>query len=242
MHEASLHEQTCFLTLTYDDAHLPMYGNLNYRDFQLFMKRLRKSCGYPVRFYMCGEYGERKRRPHYHACLFGHSFLDMVYDSKSSSGFELFSSSSLSRLWPLGRSTIGHLTYESAAYVARYVMKKVTGPAAGEHYAHVDEDGVVHDLVPDFNSMSLRPGIGTDWLRLYYPEVVANGSIVMNGRPHPIPKFYADRLKGLAAFDGLLAERAKFASALPYDDSVARLAVKETVANAKLASKVRSLE
>lgn len=69
MHEAKLHPANCFVTLTYRDEDLPENGSLRHRDFQLFMKRLRKRAD--VRFYMCGEYGEQKLRPHYHACLFG---------------------------------------------------------------------------------------------------------------------------------------------------------------------------
>ena len=76
VHEASLHEHNCFITLTYDDDHLPMNNSLDLRDFQLFMKRLRFKFGNGIRYYHCGEYGDNYRRPHYHACLFNFDFAD----------------------------------------------------------------------------------------------------------------------------------------------------------------------
>ncbi len=77
MHEAQLHENNCFITLTYDNTHLPSDGSLHYKDFQLFIKRLRKKFGNTrIRYYMAGEYGENFGRPHFHACIFGHDFHD----------------------------------------------------------------------------------------------------------------------------------------------------------------------
>jgi hypothetical protein len=239
MHEASLYDRNCFVTLTYDDVFLKS-PSLVYEDFQCFMRRVRRYFRPNiVRFYMCGEYGEAKRRPHFHACLFNLDFPDRVYDSKSPSGFDLYRSALLSKLWPQGRSTIGDLTYESACYVSRYVMKKVTGSPAQEHYTHVDPDGVVSDLVPEFNRMSLKPGIGAKWLDKFGSEVAINGDVIMQGRSHPVPRYYHKRLLDNPIYDQLLADKALLASQLPADNSSARLAVKETVANAKLAFKKR---
>ena len=78
IHEASLYENNCFLTLTYSDDCLPNGNDLIYRHFQLFMKRLRKRFGSNIRFYMCGEYGDLFGRPHYHACLFNFDAPDKV--------------------------------------------------------------------------------------------------------------------------------------------------------------------
>lgn len=133
VHEASLYTDNCFVTLTYNDDFLPEDRSLHYRHFQLFMKRLRKRHGDGVRFYMCGEYGEKQGRPHYHACLFNFRFSDMrLWQERN--GVKLYRSAELERLWPFGFCSVGEVTFESAAYVARYIMKKVTGDAAESHY------------------------------------------------------------------------------------------------------------
>lgn len=145
VHESKLHAENCFITLTYDskkappldvenDQKLPSDISLYYRDFQLFMKRLRKR--FPekkIRFYMCGEYGENFGRPHFHACIFGHNFDDLVH-WQTRNKVPLYRSKTLEELWPYGYSSVGTVTFESAAYVARYIMKKVTGEAAELHY------------------------------------------------------------------------------------------------------------
>lgn len=134
VHESQLHKENCFITLTYASEHLPPDSSLHYRDFQLFMKRLRKKfTGKKIRFYMCGEYGENFGRPHFHACLFGHNFDDLKL-WKTQNNIPLYRSKILEELWPFGHSSVGSVTFESAAYVARYIMKKVTGEAAELHY------------------------------------------------------------------------------------------------------------
>ena len=123
MHEAQSHLHNSFLTLTYSDQHLPENGGLRFRDYQFFMKRLRKL--FPrARFYMCGEYVDQTKRPHYHAALFGPHFPDLIPLYKTGSGSMIYSSETLSKLWPLGHASLGELTRDSAAYIARYVMKK----------------------------------------------------------------------------------------------------------------------
>ena len=122
VHEASLHEQNCFITLTFNDENLLDNSGLKVSDFQNFMKRLRqKIAPRTVRFFHCGEYGEKFSRPHHHACLFGYDFPDKVLFRKTSSG-NLYTSELLSSLWPFGFSTIAAVTFETAAYVARYVL------------------------------------------------------------------------------------------------------------------------
>lgn len=134
VHESQMHKENCFITLTYAPEHLPADQSLHYRDFQLFMKRLRKRfSGKVIRFYMCGEYGENFGRPHFHACLFGHNFDDLTL-WKVQNKQKLYRSKTLEELWPFGHSSVGTVTFESAAYVARYIMKKVTGEAAELHY------------------------------------------------------------------------------------------------------------
>lgn len=154
VHEASLYANNVFLTLTYDDEHLPENGTLVKRDLQLFMKRFRKCVG-KVRYYACGEYGDKFGRPHYHLVVFGIGlddpvFKDKKYDKKSN-GYHCKLAS-----WDKGLVHIGTVTVDSANYVAGYVVKKFKGKGAKEHY---DELGVI----PEFVLMSRRPGIGADF-------------------------------------------------------------------------------
>lgn len=194
-HEASLYENNCFLTLTYDDDHLPYGGTLVMADFQKFMKRLRKKYGPNIRFFHCGEYGEKLGRPHYHACLFNHDFKDKVHFKTTRNGDKLYLSDELNDLWSedgqmLGHASIGDVTFESAAYVARYVMKKVTGENAQTHYQHVDSDGVIHDRHPEYVTMSRRPGLGQGWLSKFKSDVYPSDEIILNGKKLRAPRFY----------------------------------------------------
>jgi len=193
MHEASLYESNCFITLTYDDYHLPEYGNLQISDFQKFMKRLRKRFGDGIRFYHCGEYGEKFGRPHYHACLFNFDFPDK-YNWRERNGHKFYRSPTLERLWPFGLSDISDVTFESAAYVARYLMKKVYGDWALTRYAVVDEDTgeVIFDKQPEYTTMSRKPGIGKTWYDQYkFTDVYDHDSVVTkSGLSFPPPKYY----------------------------------------------------
>jgi hypothetical protein len=233
MHECSLSDHNCFITLTYDDAHLPPGGSLRYRDFQLFMKRLRRM--HPdrrVRFFVAGEYGDKLSRPHYHACLFNFDFADKKVLSRSSrGGHELAISGELSRLWAFGLHSIGAVTFDSAAYVARYCLKKVTGdPRLKElHYGL---------RAPEFACMSRRPGIGADWFARY-PTDVRDGFVVVNGVKARAPRFY-DRLLAIARpddFERVQYERELARRASAADNTDQRLQVRETVTRARLAQK-----
>lgn len=191
MHEASLHEQNCFLTLTYRDEDLPSDRSLDVKDFQDFMKRFRKRVGVPLRYYHCGEYGEKYFRPHYHACIFGYDFPDKVLFKRTPGGDALFKSDLLSSLWPKGFCTIGNVTFESAAYVARYITKKITGKDASEHYVHICEDtGEINKIRPEYTTMSRRPGIAADWFRKFSGDVYPSDSVVVRGKEMRPPKFY----------------------------------------------------
>lgn len=206
VHEASLYKENSFITLTYNNENLPEDGSLvkdKYNEdgklvqsghFQLFMKRLRAR--YPnikIRYFMCGEYGEKNMRPHYHACLFNFDFEDKeLWQIRN--GISLFRSSILEDLWPMGFSTIGEVTFESAAYVARYVLKKVTGEHADAHYLNFDrETGELYGILePEFTTMSRRPGIGKKWLEKYYKDVYPKDTFHINGKAMKPPRYYDD--------------------------------------------------
>lgn len=194
-HEASLYKQNCFITLTYAPEHLPSDGSLDVRHYQLFMKKLRFKYGNKIRFFHCGEYGEQLGRPHYHACLLNFDFPDKKLLRVTPRGDHVFSSASLDQLWGLGRTEIGTVTFESAAYVARYVTKKVTGKLAENHYSRVDQEtGEIILLKPEYTTMSRRPGIGAPWLERFSSDVYNHDQLVSrNGVKTPPPRFYDNR-------------------------------------------------
>ena len=245
MHEAQMHEENSFITLTYDDDHIPSDRSLHYRDFQLFIKRLRKRyLGRRIRFYMAGEYGENFGRPHWHACIFGLGFDDKKLWKRSPSGLNLYRSENLELLWPFGYSSIGDVTFESAAYVARYIMKKVTGKNADKHYTEIDPDtGVITDRRPEFNKMSLKPGIGYEWYKKYTSDVYPNDYVVIRGKKVKPPKYYDKNYKidNPYEFDEILYKREINGKLNSEDNTFERLKVKEIVQQAKLQKLKRTL-
>jgi len=245
IHEAQLHEQSCFVTLTYDDKHLPPGGTLVPRDYQLFMKRLRKARTKKIRFFHCGEYGETSGRPHYHALLFGVSFPDQK--QCSSGDFPLYSSAELDRLWGLGACKIGHVTHDSAAYCARYVMKKVTGDLAPDHYRYTDPDtGEVFDLHHEYATMSRRPGLGAGWLHKFLGDVYPEDFVAKrDGSQAPVPVYYDKLLKRVSpeTFDAIKSNRLTRAldPKQRSNSTPARLAVREEVKKSAISQLRRKL-
>nr|WAE43872.1 MAG: replication initiator protein [Microviridae sp.] len=203
MHEADMHERNCFITLTYNDAHLPPYGTLLKRDVQLFMKRLRKRFGEGIRYYYAGEYGPKLGRPHYHILLFGHNFdFDKYKWMTSPAGFDLYRSPSLEEIWSIkgrsiGYSSVADLTFDSAGYVARYCMTKIGGDAALSHYSVFDSDTgeVLFDRLPEFNDMSRRSGIGSSWFDKHSSDVYPADHVIVKRREYPPPRYYDRRLE-----------------------------------------------
>jgi hypothetical protein len=240
MHEAQMHEQNCFITLTFSPEALEQRENmwsLDVRDWQLFMKKLRKKYGSGIRFYHCGEYGEKNRRPHYHACIFGFDFPDKELWKVTPTGHRLYISRSLEELWPYGFSTIGDVTFESAAYVARYIMKKINGDKADEHYEWIDDEtGEVSPLRPEYTTMSRRPGIGRTWCDRYIDDVYPHDFVVVNGVKMRPPKYYDGVLATVRPyeFDEVKENRLINAEKHVDNNTTDRLKVREQVQLAKL--------
>lgn len=198
VHEAQMHDKSCFITLTFNDESLFARENpfsLDISEYQRFMKRLRKKYGSHIRFFHCGEYGDLNKRPHYHAILFG---VDFVEDRKlwsQKDGMKLFTSESLEKLWPYGFCTIGQVTFESCAYVARYIMKKQTGEKAEEHYMRWDpQTGEGTAISPEYCTMSRKPGIGKSWIEKYKTDVYPHDYVVINEHKVKPPRFYDQQL------------------------------------------------
>lgn len=180
---------------------------------------------------MCGEYGDRNLRPHYHACIFGQDLLGDRVLLRESGGNRLYISPFLEKTWGNGFCTVGDLTYESAAYVARYVMKKITGPRAAEHYG---------GRKPEFVCMSRRSGIGSSWLERYGSDVYPADEVVYDGRRFRPPKFYDSRLPE-DELEGLKVERRRKVNKRKEELTPERLAVRERVAVARLSQLERDL-
>lgn len=186
-----------FVTLTYDDDHLPDDRSLRVDDLQRFYKRLRKGLydeeGIRIRHYSVGEYGGRYGRPHYHGCIFGFNFSDRQLHSVTGAGSKIFRSALLERYWTDGFASVGDLTFQSAAYVARYVTKKHLGPQADVHYVD-PETGVIR--APEFSVMS--KGIGKEWIDKYADDVYPDGFVVVSGKKMKVPRYYRERVKQVA--------------------------------------------
>lgn len=239
-----MYDDNCFITLTYSDGFLPRDRSLDVSHYQRFMKRLRKRCGAGIRFYHCGEYGERFGRPHYHALLFNFDFPDkQVFSMKN--GVPVYTSELLSELWPYGFAVIGSVTFQSAAYVARYIMKKITGDNAAEHYRLIcDETGEVFDRKPEYTTMSRRPGIGRAWLDQFGKEVVTHDAVVVNGVECRPPRFYDQVFEIEYPTDFAWNKFRRKQGALKHreNNTSSRLRVREKVTIARASSLVRSID
>lgn len=187
VHEAHMHDRNCFLTLTYSDENLPENSTLVRKHLTDFLKRYRKAVD-PVklRYFGCGEYGSKLSRPHYHLIIFGHDFDDKLLYKQGK--FPLYNSALLSSLWPFGFSVLAGFSFESAAYVARYCVKKITGAKAEEHYG---------SRIPEFSAMSRMPGIGYEFFIRFYDDIVnSDACIGRGGRQIKPPRYYDKLLSG----------------------------------------------
>lgn len=195
VHEASLYENNCFITLTYDEENLPKNKSLNKNHFQNFIRSLRDKIRYDAslepkhrifnahnspRYFHCGEYGDANQRPHYHAILFNFTFPDQVLFKRTDTG-NIYESKILNETWQQGFCTLGAVTFESAAYVARYALKKINGPGADDHYG---------GRTPEYTTMSRRPGIGRGWYEKFKSDTYPSDSVALRGKLMKPPAFY----------------------------------------------------
>lgn len=165
--EAATHDQSCMLTLTYEDRCLPPGGKLSLRDMQLFMKRLRKHRD--LRYFWAGEYGPKTRRPHYHCLVFGQDFLAGSEPLPSGD----YVAPLIADTWQMGTHQVTPFTMATACYVAGYVDKKRDDPDT-------------------MSRMSRNPGIGYRWLARHADSVLRLGHVTIEGRQYPVPPRYLD--------------------------------------------------
>lgn len=197
MHESKNWKKNSFITLTYKET--PKNNSLDPQDTKLFIERLRYKIGSNFKYFLCGEYGDQNDRPHYHAIIFGYDFdfsrrhlpqnpLLLPKQLKQTQtkvlsplrNTEALQSPELDELWGLGHTSIGAVTFDSAAYVAQYAMKKVTGSKAAAHY------GQRH---PEFMRTS-QNAIGKQYAHEYAKQIIQHNSVMSNGQTQPIPNYY----------------------------------------------------
>lgn len=240
-HEAQGWDSNYFVTFDYAPEHLKSWS-LVYKDFQLFMKRLRKECRgggpgpdgrRPIRFFACGEYGGRFQRPHWHAILF-----NLVLRDREEYHNGTFRSQSLERLWGMGNCVVGDVTPESSAYVAGYTVEKAK--RRGVHQANevVDvESGELVERRDEFVVMSRRPGIGGFWYQKFAGDLFPRDRAVQAGKEFKVPRFYFEKFKldHPAEVEAIVDARWERAALVdPAEGSPARRAVREAVAEARL--------
>lgn len=198
-HEIAWYEEqlaeSCFITLTYDPEHLPPYGSLVKSHYQKFHKRLAKAYGRPIRKFAVGEYGEKLQRPHYHAILFGFK-PDDLRPAGRHNGVQYYGSERLAKIWGKGFVAIGDANFDTAAYCARYVTKKISGENAHDHYVGADPyTGEVQPIEREFALWSRSPFIGERWFEKYGEQDIYNqgGVVTLNGKQYAAPKIYDER-------------------------------------------------
>jgi len=213
-HEAKMHDENCFITLTYNNENLPSDGSLDKSHLQKFFKRLRKKVSF--RYFAAGEYGEvcksckqsRVRckcpsfissigRPHYHICMFGYKFhdLELIYSDpkrldptyRRGHDHTLYTSPMLEATWGKGFVTLGDLTFESAAYVARYCTKKLTGTSEKSLKMQEEKYG---DKIKEFALMSRFPGIGATWFSENARDIYPKDYVTHNGTRYRPSRYY----------------------------------------------------
>ncbi len=265
MLELQYHDSAYFVTLTYNDAHVPMSWSsdpatgeigsrtmtLFKRDFQLFMKRLRKA--FPddhIRYFMCGEYGSKYFRPHYHAILFGLHLTDLELFKKSQTGFPIFTSEALEKCWIdtdirfprghpdrtysldqteeeklLGFVSVQSVTWETCAYTARYILKK----QKGENSVFYDIGGIV----PEFTLMSRKPGIARQFYEDHKEDLYSFDYVSIklpSGGRKIRPSRYYDQLYDIDDPDAMekVKNDRKYKSKLARDAKLANTSLSET--------------
>lgn len=241
MHEATEHAQNSFITLTYSDDFVPDGGSLVVGDFQRFMKRLRRSLDKRIKFFHCGEYGDQYGRPHFHAAIFGHDFEGKTLWKRNAKGDPLYTSEELSDLWshppsglPYGHCLVGALTRQSASYVARYTLKKVTGDAAWDRYSTISDDGTVMMRSPEYTTMS--NGIGEGWINQYLNDVFPHDFVEHQGRKFPVPRYYDGQYEIAypSDYENLKERRVERAEQHAWNQTDPRLEVRQKVQEARL--------
>lgn len=207
--ELPYHDNAWFLTLTYDNEHVPWSYNqglgvnkktgeiiienltLNYEDMQKFWKRLRRWLEYHERntgklmYYQAGEYGSKTHRPHYHAIVYDLPIKPeelKIYKQKN--GFRYYNVEWLTKLWGMGHVVVAPAEWKNMAYTARYTTKKIYGKDSKKYYEELG-------ILPERCMMSKNPAIGMQYYEEHKDEIYAKDEIQLkNGRRAKPPRYF----------------------------------------------------
>ncbi len=232
-----MHAENSFITLTYNDDKIPALGTLDLAHLQNFIKRLRKKTPQKIRLFYCGEYGEKSLRPHYHVLLFNRDFADKILHGQTQNGDYLYTSETLTQTWGMGHCLTGDVTFKSAAYVARYVLKKRTGAQADDHYLVVDPKTgeILGRRLPEFSHGSNRPGIGATWHEKFKSDVYPRDEVIHDAKKLRPPRYY-DKLherEEPKVIEKIKRDRKQKARKHEANNTPERLKVRETVHQAR---------
>ncbi len=264
IHEASTHADdhgNSWATLTYRDPEactteqfkegyfIPSDYSLAPSHVSDFIRSLRRANpDHKIRYFYCGEYGELGR-PHYHVCIFNHSFTDQ-YLWKDDEGFYTYTSAELEQHWKWGFSTVSPLTIHNASYTAGYSFKKITGQRAQEHYLRCDEHGEAYWLRPEFIRMStgrkFPAGIGASFYEKFNSDIFPAdiSPVPGSGQYELVPRYYQNILERQdpKMLESIKATRQEFITAHAADFTPERLRAKYHCAKARESIKTRSLQ
>ena len=206
--ELRYHDDACFITLTYNDDHLPNDKSINRDDPRNFLRRLRRA--YPdqkIRYFGCGEYGKNQQgeinpftgkpdigRPHYHYIIYGMNFDDrrLINDDD----IPQYESQQLEELWGKGFTSLGNADQKNIDYISQYTTKKINGNMAADHYKYLDPvTGEEINRQPEFISVSTQPGIGSQWFDDFEGDCLKGFITNGKGRVQKIPKYYKRQMK-----------------------------------------------
>lgn len=233
MLERKCHEVACFVTLTYDNEHMPHDGNLDKVALRNFWKRLREKLSpVRIRYFAAGEYGSKTYRPHYHAIIFGWSPLDLERIGRSSLGDYYYTSRILADVWQNGQVVVGECTYQSCGYVARYCLKGWS-----------KENTMLGGRVRPFVVMSRSPGIGGKYYDDYKRSLAGNDTVVVDGRRSILPRFFVEKIKvDYPELYAILHDRRLRNALNRPSDSPERLAAREEYRKLKVAKLERGYD
>lgn len=197
-------EQNYFVTLTYDEKHLPKNKSLEPKEFSNFIKRLRRYMEYNniqkegIRFMGCGEYGEQRERPHYHIIFFNLNLpVESFYNARIINKNTYWQNKIIEKCWDKGISNVSSVTWNNIAYTARYITKKINGSMAHEEYEVDKETGEAIDREKEFFRASRNPGIGAYYFEDNVEKIYNNDEIIIKNRAGTVsskPPKYFDRL------------------------------------------------
>jgi len=250
VHEASKYTDNSFLTLTFDNEHLPADQCLDPQIHVAFMDKLRDYVGErKIRYYMSGEYGEQNGRCHLHYLCFNWTPPDPIFLRKTKTGHPVYQSETLARLWGRGFVTIGNVSFQSAGYVARYVVKKSKSDTSEQERVWWNPNTEEYQIrTPEFNRMSCGTrkdglgGIGKSWITdpQNLADTLRDDNVIINGQTMPVPAYYNQILEVANPERYAEIKLARKAHALAHAENHTeeRLAVRRAV----LAERVKGLD